>query len=163
VTRKTLIFWLFELLSTTAIAVILVWGKKYIWFILIPTCFLVLLKYLQWRSSISDRYIAIRLQLDVLLQLLVGRYPTLRCTLHVPTFFGRNLKQAFDYIQFGSTYGRGRKFSTKKGIIGKSYKQKGPQVENFNTMQEYRDKMTTEYGYTQEETLIEGPTYVIPF
>lgn len=91
--------------------------------------------------------------MDLLLNLLTDRYSGLRCTLHVPTFLGRSLKQTFDYIQIGRTYGRGRKFPIRKGIIGKSYSQKGPQVENFNTDNEYRERMVSEYGYTPAEMM----------
>lgn len=150
-TRKTLIFWAFEFLSTTAIAVILVLDRKYIWFILIPICLLLALKCLQWRLHISDRYQSVQNQMNLLLHLLVDKYPGLRCTLYVPTPLGRSLKQTFDYIQIGATYGRGRKFPTTKGIIGKSYRQKGPQVENFLDIKEFRKRMVDEYDYTPEE------------
>jgi len=150
-TKKTLIFWILEFLSTTTIAVILALGIKYAWLILIPIFILLLLKYLQWRIHISDQYQAVRNQMDLLLHLLADRYPGLRCTLHVPTVLGRYLKQTFDYIQIGRTYGQGRKFPISKGIIGKSYSQKGPHVENFRSDEEYRQRMVNEYGYTPEE------------
>jgi len=151
VRRKSFIFWILDFVSTTAIAVILVIGGKYFWAFLIPALALFIFKIVEFQILAHEGYRSIQNQMNLLWHLLISDYPGLRCTLHVPVCFGFKLKQTFDYIQGGKSYGEGRKFSTKKGIGGMAYIQRGPQVENFDTEEEYREKMFNKYGYTEEE------------
>jgi len=148
--RRTFIFWAFEFGATTALAVLLTLSLDYI-YIAIPILGLLVLKYLEFRITISDMYAGVRNQLDLLLNLWPERPPSLRCTLYVPGFGRRRLKQAFDYIQMGQGYGAGRTYRVAQGIIGKAYRQKGPQVENFASDTDYRRRMVKEYGYTEQE------------
>ena len=108
---------------------------------------------LQWRKYRLQRYNLVRAQMNLLVQLLDrNSYGDIRCTFHVPIWFGkRKLMQAFDYIRFGDSYGGWRCQPIIKGIIGKNYKDGKPKVENFKDEVEYLEKMVKKYGYTVEE------------
>ena len=108
---------------------------------------------LQWRKYRLQRYKLVRAQMNLLVQLLDrNSYGDIRCTFHVPIWFGkRKLMQAFDYIRFGDSYGGWRCQPIIKGIIGKNYKDGKPKAENFKDENEYQTQMVNKYGYTFEE------------
>lgn len=155
-TKKTFTFWGLDFICTTAIAVILAFGKKYMWFIIFPFSVVFVLKFLQFFLHKDEKYRAIQNQMSLLLLLIKKSYGNIRCTLHVPRwrFLRRKLIQTFDYIQMGGAGGggKGRSFPTDKGIIGRAYNRKMPQVESFHDSKEYYSKMVGEYNYTKSQT-----------
>lgn len=144
-------YWAAEFICVTAIGVLPLITR--IAWIALPAVTLVVLKGLQYRGQAEDRVRKVRHQLDVLHTLLPYEDRHFRCTYHVPVnrIFGSatELKQAFDYVPAGG--GGGRKFPVEKGIIGRTFREKGPAVENFANAQEYRDRMVEQYNYTVEE------------
>lgn len=103
----------------------------------------------EYRAAVADRQSRIKSQLTLLMRLLAFESKLdVRCTYHVPV--GRKqLHQVFDYIPSGG--GAGRKFSQGKGIIGKTFADKGWSVENFQDDTGYREQMIAKYNYTAEE------------
>ena len=77
-----------------------------------------------------------------------------RCTYHVikkPLFRRAKYQQAFNYIPANKGTGAGRVWEINKGLAGKAFRDKHTVVENFQDDNEFREKMRSEYNYTNEE------------
>jgi len=150
--QRTYLFWLGEFACVTAIGIIPA-TKKPLYWIIVPAVLLVVLKALEYRTHTRHQHQTVRSLLDLLDVFLPYGDADLRCTYHVPVkgWISRKVKlvQAFDYIPKGG--GAGRKFSLNKGIIGKAFQVRGPRVENFQSPEEYRKRMLSEYGYSEAE------------
>jgi hypothetical protein len=154
--HTTIIVWVVEFASLTAIAVLLSTATNTSkWWVALPALLIVGTKVFEYVRSAQLRMKIIYYQLQILHKLLPSNGSTVRCTYHQPVhhrFRNRTeLVQAFDYILQGG--GGGRQFPTNKGIIGKTYNDKGPRVENFFSDPEYRDRMLAEYNYTATELM----------
>lgn len=142
--------WGIEVASIAAIGIIATQDDWCIYWIIAPIAALVGAKIWENRDSIKEKQLRVKVQLQLLLSLLSYESTfDIRCTYHVP--IGNKIVQAFDYLPGGG--GSGRKFDLKKGIIGKAFTHKKPLVENFLNDEEYRQKMISEYKYTEGELM----------
>ncbi|MBZ5510360.1 MAG: hypothetical protein LAN70_04245 [Acidobacteriia bacterium] len=152
--NRTVVLWIIEFASLTAIAVILSTATTVAkaW-VALPGIIIVGVKIFEYNDSVRERMNAVRYQLQILLTLLPSEGAAVRGTYHRPTHHWyrkqTELVQAFDYIPIGG--GGGRSFPIEKGIIGKVYSIKAPRVENFASDEEYRTRMVNEYNYTVSE------------
>lgn len=149
----TFLYWVGEFVCVTAIAVILALSNIVNWFVVVPVIAIFVLKYLQHRAYIRERYFTLRQQLDLLERVLPHGDRDLRCTYHIPEWraFGsvRKLVQVIDYVPRGG--GGTRRFPIDQGIIGRVYLKGGTRVENFDSHDDYRTRMVNEYGYNSRE------------
>ncbi|MBA7633145.1 hypothetical protein ES703_40707 [subsurface metagenome] len=144
-----LITWGFEFLCITAIAIILSQVNWSNYWIFIPILLILGLKFYEYKAAVTEKHLRVQVQLNLLIKLLSYENALdVRCTYHVPVLW-KKLLQTYDYIPSGG--GGGRRFSREKGIIGKAFVEKGPLVENFQSDQEFRNKMVLEYKYSTEE------------
>jgi len=124
-----------------------------LWWIALPACVILAVKVVEAGSLVRGRHLHVRQQLHLLLSVLPTDGAHVRCTYHVPVKVGWRrrvrLLQAFDYV--GDQGGGGRPFEVAKGIIGVAYSAKGTRVENFSSDAEYRQRMVSEYNYTEAE------------
>lgn len=153
-TRRTRLgLWALEFVSVILIGVIQA-AQVSLWWLSLPVVGILVAKFVEYCLDARERRLTpLRQQLQILLQLLPCDHANIRCTYHVPRHHVVKrhtvLKQAFDYLPTGG--GGGRRFSTSKGIIGKTFETKAPRVENFSSDAEYRTRMVSEYNYTVSE------------
>ncbi len=141
--------WFIEFVSITAISVILTIQNINNYWLILPIIIIVMIKVFEYRKETSEKYQNIHSQLKLLYAFCsFDKENDVRCVFHAPVWFGK-LIQTAGYIPTGS--GKGRIFNTKKGIIGKSYSHKMTFVENFSIDDEYRNKMKSDYGYSEDE------------
>ena len=147
--KPKFIRWGIEFLSITVMAIILSQVNWSNYWISVPIVLIVGLKIYEHRSDVKEKHSRVYAQLHLLVKLLSYEPRVdVRCTYHVPVW-RKKLLQTCDYILGGT--GRGRKFPTEKGIIGKAFVDKSLLVENFKSDEEFRTKMVLEYKYTTEE------------
>ena len=149
---KTFASWAVEFACVAAIGVLPSAGASLPWLAL-PAAVIVALKLLEARWRARDAQLHICQQLHLLLSVLPVDGAHVRCTYHVPVKTlsrkGVRLLQAFDYI--GDQGGGGRWFPADKGIIGVAYSKKWTRVENFVSDVDYRQRMVSDYNYTEAE------------
>ncbi len=142
--------WGIEVASIAAIGIIATKDDWCIYWIIAPIAVIIGIKIWENKDSIKEKQLRTKVQLQLLLKLLSYESEfDIRCTYHVP--IRNKTVQAFDYLLSGG--GSGRKFDIKKGIIGKAFTHKTPLIENFISDEEYRQKMISEYKYTEDELM----------
>lgn len=150
--RRAFIAWGIEFIGIIVIGVILAIDALGDWWVVLPILAVFGAKAWEYRLSVRERNLQVRRQLE-LLRSLLPYHDGVRCTYHVPVrrLWGASprLRQAFDYIPNGG--GGGYKYPANKGIIGVTYKEKGPKCENFADDDEYRHAMVNRYNYSLEE------------
>lgn len=147
--KKKYSIWGIEFLCITAIAFVLAQPNWSEYWLLVPIASILGLKVYEYRAAVTEKHLRVRGQLDLLIKLIPFEdVLDVRCTYHVPVW-GKQLLQTCDYIPRGG--GGGRRFFRGKGIIGKTFVEKQPLVENFESDEEYRERMATKYNYTTEE------------
>jgi len=127
---------------------ILITFPAYTAWIVFPIGGFIFLKIYQILESNEEKNLRVKVQLDQLVSFALTGIPDLRCTYYLPVYRDK-LKQSCDYIPNGR--GAGRKFSNTKGIIGKTYSDKGPKLVNFYDDADFRIRMVSEFGWTEEE------------
>lgn len=151
--KRELMWSIFEFVLVTVIGVILAREAVSNWFAAIPASLFVGAKIARYYLSRAERLRAIKATLRLLLILLPYEKRDIRCTLHVPARrvggSVHKLRQVFGY--FPADGPSGEKWPVEKGIIGRAYREKRMQVENFASDDEYRGLMVQRYGYTEQE------------
>jgi hypothetical protein len=147
--KKSYIRWGIEFLSITAITIILSKANWSDYWILVPIALILGLNVYESRAAVTEKHLRVKMQLDLLIKLVPFEdVLNVRCTYMVHIWRKRFL-QTCDYIPDGG--GGDRRFPERKGITGKSFDEKRPLADNFESDDDFRKKMVLRYNYTTEE------------
>ncbi len=146
---KKIILWVFEAISVLLLSIIPKFLPEKIYFSIIP---LIIILSLRIYEKKTEEYENVLFPVQTLYEIMNRQgYGGIRITIHIVEKKGKQYKQKFNYYPGGT--GAKRKYSTEKGIVGVSIKDKQKKIESFQNDKEYREKMHEKYNYTNEEML----------